>query len=374
MEFYLHNLDDADINEVVQVLKSPFLTTGNVTKLFEERFSEYLKVKDAVGVTSCTAALHLGILACDIGAGDEVITTPLSFVATSNAILHTGAKPIFVDIDEETGNINIDLIEEKITNRTKAIIPVHLYGNLCDMKKLSGLAKKYNLKIISDCAHSLESERDGYNSAAFCDVACYSFYATKNLTSGEGGAAATNDEQIADRLRILRLHGMSKSAIDRYTKKYEHYDVIEIGWKYNMDNIHAALLVNQIYRLGDLLAKRKKLYEKYINALSDIKSISFPKIEEGVKSAYHLFVIKVNDYKKRDYYLKKIQDENIPIAVNFNPIHLMTAYRKLFGYKEGDFPAAEKFGASVITLPFYVKLSKTDINFIIEKLHKIFND
>ena len=372
MEFYIHNIDETDINEVVNVLRNPFLTTGKITESFEKKFAAYLNKDFAVAVMSCTAALHLALLAYDIGEGDEVITTPMSFVATANAVIHTGAKPVFVDIEAGTGNIDPYLIESKISKKTKAIIPVHLYGNLCDMKTISGIAHKYDLRIISDCAHSLESKRDGYNSADYCDAACYSFYATKNLTCGEGGAIVVNDKNIAEKLKILRLHGMSKSAIDRYTDKYKHYDVSTIGWKYNLDNIHSALLLNQLDRIDEICVQRKKLYEKYIEALKGIDKISFLEIPENSESGYHLFLIRINEIEKRDYYIREFQSAGIPVAVNFNPIHLMSIYKKMFGHTEGDFPVAEKFGASVITLPFYTKLSGEDFKITVDAIKHIF--
>lgn len=372
MDFYLHNINDDDIAEVVKVLKSPILTTGKVTSEFEKKLADYLKIPHVVTLNSCTAALHLALLAFDIGESDEVITTPMSFCATANAILHTGAKPVFVDIDFETGNIEPENIEKAITSKTKAIIPVHLYGVLCDMKKIYNIAKKYNLKIISDCAHSLESTRDGYNSTEYCDAACYSFYATKNLSCGEGGAVACKDEKLSDRIKVLRLHGMSKSAIDRYTSGYKHYDILEIGWKYNLDDIHSAMMIKQIERIDSILCDRKKLYDKFLNALSGLKAISIPKIPENCKSAHHLFTINVNDSSKRDEAIKKFQESDIPVAVNFNSIHLMSVYRKVFGFKEGDFPKSEKFGASTITLPFYTKLTDSDFNRIIEVCRYLF--
>ncbi len=279
---------------------------------------------------------------------------------------------MFVDIEPDTGNIDISKIEEKITEKTRAIIPVQLYGVLCDMKKIRKIANRHNLKIVSDCAHSLESERDGYNSAAHCDAACYSFYATKNLSCGEGGAVVCKDESIAEKIKILRLHGLSKTAIDRYQGKYQHYDVLDIGWKYNLDDIHSAMLINQLDRLNTILNQRNDLYKKFAAALSDIEDIKIPKIPIECKSAHHLFTVLVKNQKKRDEAIKKFQENGVPVAVNFNPIHLMKVYRDMFGYKHGDFPNAEKFGASTITLPFYTKLSEEDFEQIIKVLRMIF--
>lgn len=229
VEFFKHNIGPEEIRKVTEVLNSVFLTTGNVVGEFEAKFSDYLGCSHAVGVTSGTAALHLALLACGIGPGDEVITTPMSFVATANAILHAGADPVFVDVEPQTGNIDADLIEEAISEKTKAILPVHLYGQMADMKQVKAIADKHCLTIIEDAAHCIEGERDGVRPAQLSQAACFSFYATKNITSGEGGAISTNDETISEKLRRLRLHGIDKSAAERYTKKYQHYDMTLLG-------------------------------------------------------------------------------------------------------------------------------------------------
>jgi dTDP-4-amino-4,6-dideoxygalactose transaminase len=367
MEFYIHNINEDDIKKVVETLRSPFITTGKVTALFEKKLADYLKVKNTVALTSCTAALHLALLAYGVSEGDEVITSSMTFTATANAILHCGAVPVFADVEPGTGNINPDEIEKKITSKTKAIIPVHLYGVMCDMKKIKAIAEKNNLIVISDCAHNLEGTRDGYNSAEYCDAACYSFYATKNLASGEGGAVAVNEDEIADKIRVLRLHGMSKTAIDRYSGKYSHYDVIECGWKYNMDDIHASLIVNQLDRIDNYRIARNVLYKKYIDRLSGISGLSFPEIPDNCESAHHLFAVKVNP-EIRDEIISKLQEQGVPVAVNFNPVHLMSYYKKTFGYKPGDFPETEIFGKSVITLPFYIKMTDADLDKVTETL------
>jgi dTDP-4-amino-4,6-dideoxygalactose transaminase len=348
-------------------LNSLFLTTGSYVEQFEKDFARYLNTKYITGVTSCTAALHLSLLVFNIGQGDEVITTPMSFCASSNSILHAGAKPVFVDVEEKTGNINADLIEGKITDKTKAILVVHLYGQMCDMKKIRKIADKYGLVVIEDAAHCVEGEREGIKVGELSNSACFSFYATKNLTSAEGGAVLIHDKEKADLLKSLRLHGMDKSAKDRYTDKYKHYDVPVLGWKYNMDNIHAALLIDQLKRLDDLWCKRKTIYEKYYRAFSEINEIELFQIKPDVKHAYHLFTLMV-DEDIRDNVLSKLQKSGIGVSVNFLPIHLMTYYKKAFGFKPGDFPAAEKIGKRVITLPFYPKLTDEEINYVIDKM------
>ena len=364
IEFFKHNIDKDDISRVTDVLNAIFLTTGKVVEDFENNLASYLGVRHAVAVTSCTAALHLCLIAWGIRDGDEVITTPMSFCATSNAILNAGATPIFVDVEEETGNINAELIESKITEKTKAIISVHLYGQMCDMRSIKKIADKYGLVVIEDAAHCIEGERNGIKAGQLCDAACFSFYATKNITSGEGGAIATNNQEKTELLRMLRLHGIDKSAADRYTNKYQHYNMSVLGWKYNMDNIKASLLIGQLERINDLWKKRDEIYRRYEDAFSSVKGVKLIKTVPDSRHARHLFSIQVNE-AKRDEILASLQEMGVGVAVNFRPIHLLQYYRQRFGYKEGDFPVAEKIGASTITLPLYPKLKDDEIEYVI---------
>jgi len=363
IEFFRHSIDEKDIERVSSVLKSIFLTTGKEVDEFEKNFSQYTDQKYTVGLTSCTAALHLSLIAADIGPGDEVITTPLSFCATANAILHAGAKPVFVDVEEETGNVNAELIESAITEKTKAIIPVHLYGQMCDMIRIREQADKHNLKIIEDAAHSIEASREGIRVGQLADTACYSFYATKNITSGEGGAITTDSEFLAEKFRMLRLHGINKGAADRYTKKYEHWDMPILGWKYNMDNIQAALLIGQLERIEDLLLKRDALWKTYEDALHGVQGISLLKTLTNVKHARHLFTVLVPE-KKRDEILWGLQRRSIGVAVNYRPIHLLKFYRETFGFREGAYSVAEEIGRRIISLPFHTFLSSEDIEYV----------
>ncbi|RLJ04631.1 MAG: UDP-4-amino-4,6-dideoxy-N-acetyl-beta-L-altrosamine transaminase [Candidatus Aenigmatarchaeota archaeon] len=388
IEFFKHNIGEEEIKEVIKVLNSLFLTTGDVVDEFERKFASYLGCKHAIGVMSCTAALHLSLLAYDIGPEDEVITTPMTFIATATSILHAGATPVFVDVEPETGNIDVNKIEEFIKTkckfnskkhqlinslthkRVRAIMPVHLYGHMCDMKRIKEIADKYNLVIIEDAAHCIEGERDGIKPGQLGHTACFSFYATKNITCGEGGAIVTNDDKIAEKLRLLRLHGMTKSAAERYTKKYEHWDMELLGWKYNMDNIKAALLLNQLDLIEERWRRREEICKKYEEAFSNIDEIDFPKVLPGTKSARHLFTIWVNP-KKRDEILWKLQDRGIGVAVNFRAIHLLKYFKETFGFKRGMFPVAEKIGDSTISLPTYPKLSDEEINYVIETLKQV---
>jgi dTDP-4-amino-4,6-dideoxygalactose transaminase len=373
IEFYRHSIDENDIKRVNEVLNSIFITIGDVVRDFENEFEAYLGMENVIGVTSCTAALQLSLLAWGVGGGDEVITTPMSFCATANAIIHAGATPVFVDVEKETGNINAELIENKITRKTKAILPVHLYGQMCDMKRIRQIADKYGLIVIEDAAHCIEGVRDSFKVGQLGNAACFSFYATKNITSGEGGAIATNDFDKAELLRMLRLHGIDKSAADRYTKKYQHWDMSVMGWKYNMDNIQAALLLGQLKRIDKLWRRRDEICRRYEDAFGSLKEIELMKTFPNSRHARHLFTIQVPE-EIRDSMLIALQEKGIGVAVNYRAIHLLKYYREKFGYKEGDFPVSEKIGNRTISIPLYPKLTDTEVNYVIKTIKKAMVD
>lgn len=368
IEFFRHNIEETDIKRVEEVLKSIFLTTGPVTAKFEEKLAKYTGLKEAVGVNSCTGALHLSLLALGIGPGDEVITTPMTFIASATSILHAGARPVFVDVEESTGLMDATKIEQAITPRTKAIMPVHLYGSMVDMRSIRGIADRHDLKVIEDSAHCIEGERDGIRPGQLGDVACFSFYATKNLTCGEGGAVATNDSELAAKLRILRTHGMSRDAATRYTEKYRHWDMILLGWKYNLDDIHSALLVRQMDRLDEYWRRRQYIWERYDEGFSDIPAVRTP--ETRGRSARHLYTIRV-DPDKRDSILHRLQDNGIGVAVNYRAIHTLTYFRNSFGFKPEDFPHADLIGRRTITLPLYPRLRDHEVEYVIDSLRQI---
>ncbi len=372
IEFYKHNLSVKDKKECLKALDSLFLTTGNIVDNFEKKLAEYLGSKYAVGVTSCTDALFLSLKYFNIKEGDEVITTPLSFISTANVIEYCGAKPIFVDVEISTGNIDANLIEKAITKKTKAIVVVHLYGHICDMKKIRAVADKYNLSVIEDCAHCIEGMRDGIRPGELGDMACFSFYATKNITSGEGGAIVCNSKKVYEWLKKARLHGMSKHAAVRYTEKYQHWDMEFLGYKCNMSNIQAALLLSQLDRIETLLKAKEKIAQMYDLGFKNNPFISLPKILENTKHARHLYSVWVNS-KKRDKYISILQTKGIGVAVNFTPIHLKTYYKKKYFFKKNDFPIAEKIGNSTISIPFYPKLKTEEVKYIVKTLNYITN-
>ncbi len=373
VEFYRHNIGVKEIKDVSRTLHSLFLTTADVTSAFEKRFANYLGCKRAVGVNSCTEALHLSLYALGIGPGDEVITTPLSFYATANAILYVGAKPIFVDVEKDTGLIATNLIEKAITNKTKAIIPVHMYGQMCDMKKLHQIAKRHKLKVIEDAALCIEGKREGIRPGQLSDSACFSFHAIKSITSGEGGAIVTNNKSLAKRLKLLRLHGISKTFKERHQDKKKRQDMIELGLKCNMYDIQASLLLNQLKRITFFLKRRSSIYKQYEKELENNPKIFLPYIKKHSKSAKTMFVIWV-DPKIRNKYLINLQEFGIGVDIKYHPIHLSTYYKKRFGFKTGAYPIAERISNSTITLPLYPKLKNSEVNYIIHCLNKITRD
>jgi UDP-4-amino-4-deoxy-L-arabinose-oxoglutarate aminotransferase len=364
VEFYRHNLGEEEIKESQKVLRSLFLTTGTYVDRFEEALASYLETTYTVGLTSCTAGLHLALLAAGVQSGDEVITTPMSFVATANSVRMVGAHPVFVEVEKDTANMDVTLVEKAITKKTKAILPVHMYGQMVDMKKLLAIGKKYNLPIIEDAAHALESERDGIRPGQKSFGACFSFYATKSITSAEGGAFSTNVEARAKLMKKLRSHGITSELAQRVRTGLRTYDVDVLGWKYNMDNIQASLLLPQVKKIEKVWKKRELVAQTYRNAFAEA-GIEMPKEYAGAKHGRHIFAIWV-DPEKRDKILEYILAHGVGAVINYPPIHLFTYYRKQYGFKPGAFPHTELISKRTISLPLYAKLTKTEIAYIIK--------
>ena len=367
VEFYKHPLGEEEIAALADVIHSTFLTTGPRTRDFEAKFAGYMRAEYCVGVTSWTMGGFIALKALGIGPGDEVITTPMTFMATANIILECGATPVFVDVEPKTGNISCDAIRDAITSRTKAILPVHLYGQMCDMRRMSAIAKEHGLAIVEDCAHSVESERDGIKPGELSDMAVFSFYATKNLASGEGGAITTNDKGLYEKLMVLRQHGMNKSAADRYSARFKHYDMEMLGYKCNMFDIQAALLIPQLPRLAERLERREYVCNRYETAFRGVEGVSFPAVLPNSVHGRHLFTIWV-DPEIRDIVLSDLQDRGIGVAVNFRSINRLTYYKEHFDMPEGTFPNAERIGDSTITLPLYTKLTDAEIDYVIAQV------
>jgi len=365
------SIGQEEIKEVIKVLKSGWLAMGPKTAEFEKLLTQYTKARHAVVVNSCTAALHLSLISLQIGKRDEVITTPYTFVSTANVILHTGAKPVFVDIDRKTYNIDPSQIEKAITKRTKAIIPVHFAGQPCKMEEIMKIAKKYNLFVIEDAAHAIGAEYEGKKIGTFGKTTCFSFYATKNITTGEGGCITTNDDYLVERFRTLRLHGMDKDAWKRYSEKGSwYYEIKECGWKYNMIDIQAALGIQQIKKLDKFIKIRRKYAKIYNEGLKKIGGIITPYEEPNVKHTYHLYPILLKKYN-RDKFIKEMYKRGIGCSVHFIPLHLQPFYKRTFGFKKGDFPNAEWVYEREVSLPLYPKMSKKNILRVIKSIKKI---
>ncbi len=383
-DFIPYNLPDiteAEIDEVVDTLRSGWIAKGPRTIKFEKEFAEYLGAKHAIAVNSCTAALHVSLLTQNIGPGDEVITTPMTFASTASTILHCGATPVFADIDYRTGCIDPDEVEKKITPRTKAIVPVHYSGQVCDLDRIYELADKHGLYVSEDAAHALWSRYKGrLIGNRLRGAASYSFYATKNLATGDGGMLVTDRDDIAERARILVGQGMSHNAWNRYAKGGSwKYDIVEPGYKYNMFDIQAALGLVQLSRLEEMQKRRLEIAAVYQEEFGRIDAVEPPFVPEFATHCWHLYVLRVLPELltiDRDQFIVELNERNVGTSVHFIPTHTMTAFCKL-GWKEGDFPMAEKHFERIISLPLYPSMTDEQVQYvvaavrdIVEKFHK----
>ena len=371
LPYYQPLIGEEEIKEVVDTLKSGWLTMGPKTIEFEKLIGEYTRAKNAIAVHSCTAALHLSLIALGIGEGDEVITTPYTFASTGNVIVHTGAKPVFVDTERETYNIDPEKIEEAVTPMTKVIIPVHYAGQPCDMKAIMEIARDNDLFVIEDAAHAIGAKYENKKIGTFSTTTCFSFYATKNMTTGEGGAITTNDDELAEKLRILRLHGISKDAWKRYSEKGSwYYEIEECGWKYNLTDIQAALGMHQIKKLDKFIEVRRSYANIYNKELEKVDGIITPKEKTNVKHVYHLYPILLENYS-RDKFIEKMQEKGIGCSVHFIPLHLHPFYKRIFGFKKGNFPNIEWAYEREVSLPLYPKMEEEDIEYVITSIKNI---
>lgn len=372
-EFLQYNqpsIEEDEIREVVDTLKSGWLTMGPKTIKFEQMISEYTEARHAITVNSCTAALHLSLVALGVGHNDEVITTPYTFAATGNVIINAGAKPVFVDIKRDTYNIDPEKIEEKITPNTKAIIPVHYAGQACDIEAIMDIAEDKGLFVIEDAAHAIGSEYEGKKIGSYGTTTCFSFYATKNMTTGEGGAITTDDDSIADRLRALRLHGISKDAWNRYSEKGKwRYEINDAGWKYNMTDIQASLGMCQIKKLDRFIETRREYANIYNASLSELKGVIAPFEDPRSKHIYHLYPLLIEEYD-RDEFIEDMHKRNIGCSVHFIPLHLHPLYRSM-GFKQGDYPNAEWVYEREVSLPLYPKMTVKEIDRVLDSVSDI---
>ena len=370
-------IEKEEIDAVVEVLKSGWLTTGPKVKEFEENISKYTNAKHSIAFTSCTGALHSALSSYNIKENDEVIVPTFTFVASSHVVTWLNAKPVLVDSEEGTFNIDVKKIEEKITKNTKAIMPMHYGGHPCDMDEINEIARKHNLKVIEDAAHAIGSEYKNKKIGNIGDVTCFSFYAIKNMTTAEGGMATTNDSLIADKIRKRSYFGVDKDAFDRYKDKGNwYYEIVSQGYKYNMDSLQGALGVEQLKKLDKFNEKRKHIAEHYIKRFKKLDYIKTQEIKSYVKHSWHLFPILIDFDKSkidRNKFIEALKAEKIGASVHFIPLHLHPFYQKEYGYKKGDFPVAEKIYSKLITIPLFHGMSIEDADSVVNAIEKIWN-
>jgi UDP-4-amino-4,6-dideoxy-N-acetyl-beta-L-altrosamine transaminase len=374
LPFALPSIGEEEIAEVVDSLRSGWITTGPKVKRFESEFAAYVGARHAVAVNSCTAALHIALAALGIGPGDEVITSPLTFCSTANVVLHLGGTPIFADIGEDY-NVDPSEIERRITGRTKAIIPVHYSGQPCRMDEILSCARNHGLRVIEDAAHAVGSKYRGRMMGTIGDVTAFSFYAIKNMTTAEGGMITTGDEELAEKMRLLSLHGISKDAWKRYTSEGSwYYEVTYAGFKCNMTDIQAALGIHQLAKLEHFLEVRRKYVAMYNAAFGEMPEIHTPVVRPDVRHAWHLYVIGLDLERltiNRAQFIEALRAEKIGTSVHFIPVHLHPYYRQTFGYRPGDFPNAERAYERIVSLPLYPNMSEEDVRDVIAAVTRI---
>jgi dTDP-4-amino-4,6-dideoxygalactose transaminase len=367
--FHKPAIGEEEIRSVVETLRSGWLTTGPKVKLFEAEFASYTGSSHAVAVNSATAALHLALEAVGIKSGDEVIVPTMTFTATAEVVLYLGARPVLVDCRTDDLNIDVDRIEAAISNNTKAIVPVHIAGRPCAMDQILAIAQRHGLRVIEDAAHALPASHCGRKVGAIGDITCFSFYATKTITTGEGGMATTNNPEWASRMRMMSLHGISHDAWDRYTEQGSwYYEVLRPGYKYNMTDIAAALGIEQLKKCDAFYQARLRIAERYDQAFADLPEIETPGDSSGLQHAWHLYIIQLNPDRlrtnRRDF-IKALNSRKIGTSVHFIPLHLHPFYKQTYGYQASDFPQASTAFDRIVSLPIYPMMTERDVSCVI---------
>jgi dTDP-4-amino-4,6-dideoxygalactose transaminase len=375
LPFHRSIIGEEEIREVTETLRSGWITTGPRTKRFEQEFAEYVGAERAIGLNSCTAGIHLALVAADIGPGDEVLMPSVSFPCTANMVVHRGATPVFVDVERDTLNLDAQRLREQVNDRTRAIIAVHFAGNPCDMDAVLETAGQRGLVVIEDCAHALEAAHRGRRAGTMGDFGAFSFYATKNMTTGEGGMLLARDGELADRLQILSLHGISRDAWKRYSPEgYQHWETLAPGFKYNMFDIQAAIGLHQLGKVDGWLETRRRWTERYDAAFEDLGLLSPLRRSSGVNAAYHLYVILLELEKlsaDRDRVLNALQVENIGVGVHFRAMHLHPFYRENFTH--GPLPVSAWATERMLSLPLYPGMEERDVEDVIRAVRKVLN-
>jgi dTDP-4-amino-4,6-dideoxygalactose transaminase len=370
--FHKPFISEEEINEIVDTVKSGWLSMGPKTIKFENEFNAYIGCRKSIAVSSWTAAGHLTLEAYGLKANDEVIVPTMTFPATAEIVCYFGAKPVIVDVDESTLNISLTEIEKAITPRTKAIIPVHYGGQPCDMDEIHILAKKHNLRVIEDAAHSLPATYKGKKIGTVSDVTCFSFYATKTLSTGEGGMICTNDESLAERCSVMRLHGINRNAWKRYTESGSwYYEVVAPGYKYNFTDLQASLGIPQLKKVDQMWELRKNIAAKYTQALKNNEFITLHGIKEDRESSWHLFPIRLNLETlkiNRAQLIDEMRKCNIGLGVHFMPVHQHTYYKDTFNLNDKDYPVASSVFPRLVSLPIYPGMKDEHVDRVINVL------
>ena len=373
--FHAPEIGDAEIESVVETLRSGWLTSGTKVKRFEDDFVEYIGSEHAVAVNSGTAALHLALDAIGIRQDDEVIVPTMTFTATAEVVLYFKAKPVLVDCQEDTLNLDPKQIEAAITSKTKAIIPVHFGGQPCDMTPILEIAKTHKLYVVEDAAHALPASYEGKKIGTIGDITCFSFYATKTITTGEGGMATTENSEWAERMRMMSLHGISHDAWKRYTKEGSwYYEILNPGFKYNLTDIAAAIGIEQLKKCDEFRKAREKIAKIYDTSFADLEEIHTPVRRSDTEHAWHLYVIQLNlDHLQitRNQFINALREEGIGTSVHFIPLHLHPYYRDNFGYQPSDFPNASSACERIVSLPIYPKMTEADVESVIGAVRKV---
>jgi dTDP-4-amino-4,6-dideoxygalactose transaminase len=373
--FHVPEIGEEEIRSVIETLRSGWLTTGAKAKRFEEDFARYVGCRHAVAVNSGTAALHIALDAIGISEGDEVIVPAMTFAATAEVVLYFKAKPILVDCQRDTLNLDPTQIEAAITSKTKAIIPVHMGGQPCEMDRILDIAKKHKLKVIEDAAHALPASDHSRTIGTIGDITCFSFYATKTITTGEGGMATTENSDWAERMRMMSLHGISHDAWKRYTKEGSwYYEILYPGFKYNLTDIAAAIGIEQLKKCDEFWEARQRIAMNYAKAFSDLQEIQVPARRNDVQHAWHLFVIELNLERlriNRNQFIEALREKGIGTSVHFIPLHLHPFYRDKFGYKPEDFPRASAAFERIVSLPIYPSMTEANVRDVIVAVRKL---
>lgn len=361
-----------EINAVLKVLRRRWLTMGERVEEFENKFAEFLKARYAIALSSGTAALHLALKSLGIKERDEVLVPVITFVASANAVLYCGAKPVFVDSTSlEDFNISITDLEKKTSSKTRGVVVVHYGGFLADMEKINRLAKKYDLFVIEDSAHSIGTKYGSKMAGTFGDAGCYSFFSNKNLATGEGGMIVTPDRKLAQKIKLLRTHGMTRSTWERFESNSSGYDIIELGYNYRMTEISAVLGLEQLKKLERNNYKRRLLTQIYIKYLGDIQEISIPFKNHPGDSSHHLFPMLLDKNTGREEFMRKLEQKGIQTSIHYQPVHKFSYYRKNFPQKSGTLSISEEIGKREVSLPLHPQMSEDDVVFICQQIKKI---